>query len=165
MSHNLALLIALVVPLVLLVVLRVNASMVFLSLCLGEVLVLYVASQANEMIGLFAPHVSPFSTSSLQLALLLVPAVVTMVVTLFSVHGKAKNVINVLPAAAASALAVLLVVPLLTPGLRFALEEQTAWLYLSKSEAFVVAAGALISLLFLWSQRRHFKQPEKKHKH
>jgi hypothetical protein len=165
MPDDLALIIALAVPFLLFVALRVNASMVFLSLCLGEVLVLYVASQANELIRMFAPHVSPVSTSTLQLSFLLVPAIITMIVTAFSVHGGLKMLINVFPALAASALAVLLAIPLLPGGLRYNLEHREVWRYLSKSQALVIGIGAVLSLLFLWGQRRHLKQPEKKHHH
>jgi hypothetical protein len=164
MNHNLALIVALAVPAVTLVVLRMNAGLVFLSLSLGAVLVQYVASEANTLIHLATPHASPLSTSSIQLFLLVVPAAVTMVVTIFSVHGRLRNVINVLPSLAASALFVLLAVPLLPPGLRYNLQGQQAWHYLSDAESLVVGVGALVSLLFLWSQRSFFKQHDKRRK-
>lgn len=163
MSHNLALIITLVIPLILFVALRVNASLVFLSLCLGTVLVQYVASEANTLIHLATPHISPISTSSVQLLLLVAPAAITTIVTVFSVRGRAKNAVNVLPAAAASALLVLLAVPLFPPGLRYNLQGQQAWHYLSNAEALVVSAGAVVSLFFLWTQRNFFKQREKRH--
>ena len=161
MNHNIALIIALAVPIVAFVVLRVNASLIFLSLCLGAVLVQYVASEATTLMHLMSAHVSPLSTSSLQLVLLIAPAVVTTIVTIFSVHGRLKTMINVLPAIAAAALAVLLAVPLLTPGLRHNLQGQVAWHYLSNAEALVVGVGALVSLVFLWTQRNFFKQGDK----
>lgn len=164
MNHNIALIVALAIPAIVFVVLRVNASMVFLSLCLGAVLVQYVASEANTMMHLMTAHVSPISTSSLQLILLVAPAVVTTVVTVFSVHGRMKNLVNIFPALAASALAMLLAVPLLPPGLRNNLEGQAAWHYLSNAEALVVGVGALVSLVFLWSQRSFFKQHDRRRK-
>src|SRR5688572_15317773 len=127
MSHNLILILALAVPALLFVVLRVNAAMVFLSVCLGAVLVEHVASQAGDMLGLFTPNISSVSRTTIELTLLLAPAIVTTVVTLFSVHGKVKVVLNIVPAAAASMLAVLLAVPLLSRGLMFALQSQPVW--------------------------------------
>jgi hypothetical protein len=164
MPHDIAILIALAVTVLLLLLLRANAAMVFLSLCLGEVLVRYVAGEANDLIKAAAPHAGQVSTSTVSLFLLLTPAVVTGMVTIFSVHGRLKNIVNVLPAAAVGALVVLLGVPLLTPGLRINLESQQAWHILSNAQAFVVAAGALVSLVFLWTQRRHFKEPERRKK-
>lgn len=162
MSHNLALIIALALPAVLFTALRVNASMVFLSLALGAVLVQYVASEANTLMHLMSAHVSPVSVSTVQLALLLIPAAVTSVVTVFSMHGRLKTVLNFFPAAAAGALAVLLAVPLFPPGLRFALEKQQAWHYLSNAEALVIGIGAAVSLFFLWTQRASFKHHDKR---
>jgi hypothetical protein len=163
-NHNIALIVALALPAIVFVVLRANASMVFLSLCLGAVLVQYVASEADTMMHLMSAHVSPISTSSLKLILLVAPAAVTTFVTVFSVHGRIKNLINLFPAIATGALAVLLAVPLLPPGLRYNLETQHAWHYLSNAEALVVGVGALISLVFLWSQRSWFKQHDKRRK-
>ncbi|HSX33171.1 MAG TPA: hypothetical protein VLF91_02430 [Candidatus Saccharimonadales bacterium] len=161
--HDLVMIVALVVPALLFLVLRVNASLVFLSLCLGTVLVQYVASQANDLITMLVPHASPISTSSLQLVLLLIPAIVTAIVTIFSMHGRLKTVINVLPAAGAAALAVLFAVPLLTPGLRANLESLKTWHYLSNSEALVIGAGAAVSLTFLWTQRSALRHHDKRH--
>jgi len=154
MSEDLALLIALALPAVVFTVLRINAAMVFLSLCLGAVLVQYVASEAVDMLKLFAPKAGNVTISMMQLILLLAPAVVTCVVTLFSVKGRVRSLLNALPAIAASGLVVLLSVPLLAPGLRLSVQSQRTWTYVSKSEALVVGIGALISLVFLWAQRR-----------
>jgi hypothetical protein len=162
MNQNIVLIIALAVPVIVFLVLRVNASLVFLSLCLGAVLVQYVASEANNFLQLMSTHVNAVSTMSVQLLLLLAPAAVTCVVTLFSVHGRMKNIVNFLPAVASSALFVLLAVPLLPPGLKHSMEAQQAWHYLSNADALVVSAGALVSLCFLWTQRNFFQHQDKR---
>ncbi|HTH72384.1 MAG TPA: hypothetical protein VL737_03435 [Candidatus Pristimantibacillus sp.] len=162
MSHNAALIIALVLPALLFVVVRANAAMVFLSACLGAVLVEHVANEANTMMGLFSPKPHPLSQSSLEMILLFVPAIVTTIVTALSVHGKLRVMLNIVPAAGASMLLVLLAVPLLPRGLMFNLESQSAWRVLWNSEALVIGAGAVVSLFFLWSQRRNFRQHDKK---
>ncbi|MGH7157994.1 MAG: hypothetical protein ACREGD_02870 [Candidatus Saccharimonadales bacterium] len=164
MSHDLALIIALAAPVVVLTVLRVNAALVFLSLCLGAVLVEYVAGEANSLITLFSEQAGSVSASTMQLVLLLTPAIVTCIVTIFSLHGKTKMLLNVLPAVAAGSLALLLVVPLLPTGLRFELESQEVWRHLVKAQALVVGVGALASLNFLWLQRGSFKHHDKRRK-
>jgi hypothetical protein len=161
MPHDLALLIALGVPLLALVVLRTNGAMVFLSLCAGAVLVQYVSPQANDFMNFITPHANAVSNSTVALALLLIPAIVTAVVTLLSLSGRTRVLINILPSVAASMLAVLLAVPLLPKKLADTMQQQQAWHVLSKAEALVVGAGAIISLFFLWSQRRNFKQGDK----
>ena len=162
MSHNLALILALAVPLAAMVVLRINAAMVFLSLCLGAVLVQYVAGQADDLFHAFAPHAGHVSTTTISLALLLAPAVMTIILTVFSVHGRGKTMLNVLPAAAASMLAVLLAVPLLPGGLRHSFETQSAWHAVSSAEALVIGVGGFMSLAFLWSQRSFFQHHDKR---
>ncbi|HSX17423.1 MAG TPA: hypothetical protein VLH86_04985 [Patescibacteria group bacterium] len=162
MSHDLALILALGVPTLMIVVLRINAAMVFLSLCAGAVLVEYVAPQADDLMNLITPRAGAVSNSTLALILLLAPAIVTSVVTLLSVNGRVRVLVNALPAAAASMLAVLLAVPQLPKNIADAFEKGQAWSILSKAEALVVGGGALMSLFFLWSQRRNFKQHDKR---
>lgn len=136
--------------------------MVFLSVCLGAVLVQYVGSQAIDMLGLFTPKANSASQTTIDLCLLLAPAIVTTIVMALSVHGRLKVVLNAVPAAAASMLVVLLTVPLLPKGLMFALMGQPAWRLLSNAEALVVGVGALVSLFFLWTQRRNFRHHDKR---
>jgi Na+/H+-dicarboxylate symporter len=165
MDANIGLIVALALPIVLFLALRINAAMVFLSLCLGQVLVLYVASEAMDILRGSMHSISQVSTSTMQLCVLLAPAVVTAILAARSVHGRVKNVANFFPAVGASALGVLLAVPLLPTGLRHTIQAQPTWHYLSNAEALVVGVGGLVSLLFLWTQRRHMKQPEKHKKH
>jgi hypothetical protein len=160
MPHDFELIIALLLPFAVLTVLRINAAMVFLSLCLGYVLVELVAKDANSLIAFLAPQTGSISQTSWQLATLLAPVVLTSVIMLFSIKGRLKAMFNALPAAATSVLAVLLSVPLFTPGLRHAIQSQQLWQQVNRSQALVVGAGAFISLLFLWTQRRSGKKSD-----
>jgi hypothetical protein len=154
MPDNIGLIIAFAVPVLLLTVLRINAVMVFLSLCLGEVLVKYVADDASTMLNLFSSHpASIVSKSMLQLALLIGPAILTGVFMIFSVKGRSKVLLNILPAAGTAFLGVVLAVPLLAPGLRHAIESEQAWHQLTRAQALVLGVSAIISLLFMWTQR------------
>jgi Na+/H+-dicarboxylate symporter len=164
MNHDIALMVALGLPIILLVALRINASLVFLSLCLGAVLVQYVGSEADTLVHLATPRAGEVSTSTIQFILLVAPAAITSLVTVFSVHGRLKNFVNFLPAVAAGALFVLLAVPALPPGLEKTLEHQDVWKYLSKSQSLVIAAGAVVSLSFLWTQRTFFQHHDKRRK-
>jgi hypothetical protein len=160
MPHDFQLLIALAVPLIVLTVLRINAAMVFLSVCLGYVLVELVAKDANSLISFLAPQAGSLSQTSWQLAMLLTPVILTCVIMLFSVKGHLKLGLNLLPAAATSVLLTLVIVPLCTPGLRYAIQSEALWQQLNRGQAMIVGAGALISLLFLWTQRRGSKRSE-----
>jgi hypothetical protein len=162
MTHDLALILALAIPAALFIVLRINAALVFLSMCLGAVLLNSVATEANDMIAMFMPRISSATEMGIEFALLLGPAVATSIFTLLSMHGRIRVVANAFPAAASSMLAVLLAVPLLSPGLRYALESQQVWRILSGAEALVIGLGAVVSLFFLWTQRSAFKHHDKR---
>ena len=127
MSHEITLIAALALPVLLFLFLRVNAAMVFLSVCLGAVLVDHVAGDANMIVGSFSPTTNSLSQTTIELCLLLVPAIVTTIIMAFSVHGRIKVVLNFFPAAASSMLLVLLAVPMLPRGLAFNLMTQDAW--------------------------------------
>lgn len=157
MPNNIELIIALIVPLVVLTVLRINAAMVFLSLCLGYVLVEFVAKDADSLISFIAPDVNSVSASTLRLVMLFVPVVLTSIFMVFTMKGHVKVILNTLPAAGVAVLGLLLAVPLFTPGLRYAIESQSLWREISDAQAMIVGITAFVSLIFLWFQRRAHK--------
>lgn len=161
-AHEIALILALTLPVAMLMLLRINAALVFLSLCLGLVLVEFVAGEANSLLTLFGLTDGSVSGSTLQLVLLFAPAAATSVISAFSLHGKLRVLFNLVPATAAAAFAVILVVPLLPPGLSGALQDQSVWQHLSRAQALVVGTGALVSLAFLWTQRRSLRHRDKR---
>ncbi len=154
MPNNIELIAAIVVPIAVLTVLRINAAMVFLSLCLGYVLVQFVANDTDSLISFIAPNAGSVSASTLRLGMLLTPVVLTAILMVFSIHGRIRAVLNVLPAVGSALLGLLLAVPLLTPGLRYAIQSQSLWQQINKPQALIVGASAFVSLLFLWTQRR-----------
>ncbi len=161
MPHDFELIIALLAPFAILTVLRINAAMAFLSLCLGYVLVELVAKDTNSLISFLAPHTGSMSQTTWRLVILLAPLALTSLIMVFSIKGHLKSMFNALPAAATSIMAVLLAVPLFTPGLRYAIQSQPLWQQVNRGQALVISTGAFISLLFLWTQRRSAKKSEK----
>lgn len=157
---------ALAAPLVVLTFLRINAVMVFLGLCLGEVMLKYVGADANSVLHFLLPHASgTVSVSTIDLFLLLGPAVATAVFMVFSVRGKIRMLINIFPAAGTTFLGVLLVVPILAPGLRYAIENLSLWQNLLRAQDLIVGVSALMSLIYLWAQRPHHHKKEEGSKH
>jgi len=155
MPHDIQLVIALLVPFVVLVVLRINAAMVFLAACLGYVLVELVAKDANSLISFLAPQTGSLSQTTWQLGMLLTPVILASIIMLFNVKGHIRTALNALPAAATSVLLVLLAVPLFTPGLRYAIQEEALWHQLSQAQPLIVGTGAFVSMIFLWTLRHH----------
>lgn len=157
MPFEFVLLAALTVPVLIITFLRINAVMVFLSLCLGQILVTYVAKDPASFIGFIAPHEDTPTTATLELGILFAPVVLTCVMMLMSIRGRMRVALNVLPAVGFSVLAVLLAVPLLTPGLRGTIEAEPIWQQFERLQPVIVGATAIISMMFLWTQRKKAK--------
>lgn len=148
------------VPILLLFFLRVNAAFVFLSLCLGNVLVQFAGTDAASIVA-GASTSSYATTSTIRLALLVAPAVLTIIFMMGTVKGNRKY-FNLLPAAATGLLVALLAVPLLSPGLMHDIQTLGAWQSVQQVQSGVVAASTLVCLVFLWSSRP--KGHDEKHK-
>lgn len=154
------LLLGIAVPALLLMVLRVNAVLVFLSVCLGSVLLEFVASDGESFADLFAPSAKG---STVNLVLLLIPVVLTTLFMLKTMHG-GKLAINVLPSIGVGFLLTLLVVPYVSPGLAYSLMGSQTWHEIQKLQALVIGASAILCLLLLWTQRpKHHHDKHGKH--
>jgi uncharacterized membrane protein len=150
-------------PIAVTVLLRVNAAILFMSLCVGEVLVQYTTSDTHSFVTTIASsHDDQITNSMVKLALLLLPPILTTLFMFHSIHGSTKAMLNLLPAIGTGLLTALLVKPLLSPTFQHTLEHSSLWHQLSKAQALVVGASALMSLLFLWLQ--HHSSREHKHR-
>ncbi len=158
MDPQIILIALLAVPVVLLFVLRVNAAFVFLSLCLGAVLVQFVGPDAATIAGSFSAQTKGASTnqSTINLILQLLPVVLTTVFMIRSVRGGFKNAFNILPAIGVSTLLALLTVPLLPYGVTAGIIRLPLWHQLESLQTLLISISTLLTLLFLWMQRpRH----------
>lgn len=155
-----------ILPVVAIVWLRVNGAIAFMSLCLGSVLVSYTSADATDLVTSFAAKGKMLNTTQwIQLALLVVPFVLTILFTKGSVKG-GKKLTNVLPALASGLLFALLVVPLLSANIQRQIHRQAAWTQLSNLQTSVLLAGAVFSLVFLlFTHRGHGHDEEGKKKH
>jgi hypothetical protein len=146
-----------IIPVVLLMVLRINAALVFLSLCLGDVLVQFVAGDASSFFSLLSSsHVTtPIHTSNnnVDLVLLLFPVVLTALFMIKTVRGGPRLLLNVLPSAGVGMLGALLIVPLLPAGLSSNIINSSLWSQGQRAQDLIVGASALACLLVLWLQR------------
>lgn len=141
-----------VAPILLLMLLRINATLVFLSLCLGNVLVQFVAVDASDLFGLLSGKSAPTS-NTIGLILLLLPVVLTTIFMIRTVRGRGRLLLNVLPAAGVGLLGALLIVPLLPPGLSHNIVRADLWTEVQRLQDLIVGSSALICLLVLWLQR------------
>lgn len=150
-QNELIMLALLAVPVILLMLLRVNATMVFLSLCLGYVVMQFLSADAVSFAQMFLSQ-RTITANVVQLFLLLFPAVFTLLFMIRTARG-GRLLLNVLPALAVGCLSMIFVVPLLPGGTARAITDLVLWHQALRLQSGIVGAGALISLLFLWTQR------------
>ncbi len=156
------------VPVVLLMVLRINATLVFLSLCLGSILVRFSSHDVSSLLALFSARVPKgvdTSSKNVSLALLLLPTLLTAIFMIRTVRGHGKLALNLLPAAGVGLLGALLAVPLLPGGLSHDIINSAIWSQSQNVQGTVVGAAATICLLVLWMQRPHGGHEDKHSKH
>jgi xanthine/uracil permease len=160
----LAVLIGLIaLPVVLLFLLRVNAALVFLSLCLGNVLVQFAGDDAVSIVS-GAGTGANLTGSTIKLALLVAPAFLTVIFMMGTVTDK-KKFLNILPAVVTGLLLALLAVPLLPPGLSHNVMALDQWQQITDAQSGVIAISTLVCLIFLWASRPKHDKHGKKHKH
>lgn len=160
----LAVLIALVAgPVLLLYLLRVNAAFVFLSLCLGDVLVQFSGRDAASIVA-GASTSSYATTSTIKLALLVAPAVLTILFMVGTSKGQ-KRLLNIIPSVAVGILLALLAVPLLPPGLSNSIQQLPVWVNTEQLQSGIIALSTLICLIFLWMSRPKHGHDKHKGKH
>lgn len=138
--------------------LRVNATLVFLSLCLGDVLTEFVANDASSVTTLLSKsHVSSAVVSQTnnawKLILLLLPVVLTTIFMIRTVKGHSRLLLNLLPAAGVGLLGALLVVPLLPATASENIISSSLWVQVTRAQDLIVGGSAVVCMFVLWMQR------------
>lgn len=165
MTYLIVLIALALLPVLAIMLLRVNAAIAFMSLALGSVLVTYVAPDITTIFGGFSAG-NGQKYQWVQLGLLVVPFVLAILFTRANIKGRGKHALNLLPALASGLLFVLLVIPLLPADLQRHMHAETAWRQLDNLQTAVVLGGAAFSLLFLLvTHRKHHSDEGGKHKH
>ena len=139
-----------VVPVIILMILRVNAALVFLSLCLGNVLVQFVSPDANQFLALFSAHVPrgiDTGNNGIKILLLVLPVLLTIIFMIRTIHGSSKLILNILPAIGVGLLGSLLITPLLSSGLSHNIISSSAWAQIQRSQDLIVGVSGLICLV------------------
>lgn len=160
----------LVAPILVMMVLRINAALVFLSLCLGNVLVQFIGPDASTILSSTSAHAPAVAgtlsanQSYINIFLLLLPVALTMLIMIRSIKGSAKLAFNLLPAIGVGLLGALLAVPLLSSGMTNAITNLPLWHQLSNLQSLILGVSTLLCLVFLWFQRpKHHKEEAKHH--
>lgn len=150
-SAEITLIALIAVPIITVMLLRANATLVFLSLCLGAVVTQFLAHDIEDFANLFFPQAN-LAPYEFKIGLVIAPALLTTILMLRTVKGM-RYWLNILPAAAVGGLVPLLVVPLLPHMASQPITQGQLWQGLYRAQDLIVGGGALVSLLFLWTQR------------
>jgi hypothetical protein len=146
-----------ILPIAVIVFLRVNAALVFLSLCLGDVLTQFVATNDNSLTNLlYSSHVNASlhpPNDTWRLILLLLPVVITTVIMVHTIKGNSRRLLNLLPAVGFGLVGALLVVPVLPATAAQDVINNSLWSQLTKYQGVIVLLSALACLSMLWLQR------------
>jgi hypothetical protein len=155
----------LIIPILAVILLRVNAVFVYFGLCLG-----YVLSQfdgGNKYVTKLAKTrevVKLGGTNDIRLILLILPAVVILLFMIKTAHG-GKFGPNLLPAIATGILAVLLVVPELPIRTAVNVMNSSMWQDITKYQGALIGTTSLIVLVLFLMQRSKFSHSSKGLKH
>ncbi len=150
-------------------VLRANAALVFLSVCLGSVLTQFLGPDTNSLLTLFSSrsgqNVSASQTTA-QLVLLAIPVVITTLFMLKTVPKGLKLILNLFPAVGVGLLLALLVVPLLPPSTSVGITDSSLWQQAIRAQDLIVGISALLCLFAILSLRpKHASEDKHSKKH
>ena len=133
-----------IAPIAIIVFLRANATLVFLSLCLGDVLGQFVASNSLTTI-LSSSHITASlhaPDNNWRLVLLLLPVIITAALMFHTVKGSRK-ILNMLPAIGVGLVGALLVVPVLPAATAQDAINNSLWSQLTNYQGIIVILSAL----------------------
>ena len=146
-------------PLALTILLKSNAALAFLSLCASFVLITFASADIKDLSSNLSLQLT---SSSLNLILLIVPVVLTLLLTRKSFSGPIKLTLQSAAALCTGALLALVAVPLLNASTRQNFATSWGWDNLQNIQTTTIVAGVLLSLLLVWAGK--LGRPSKKHK-
>lgn len=164
MSPELIILAIVFVPVVVLALFRANGAIVFFSLALGNLLVQFVGKDATTLSNMFSARAN-LSQYIVSVALLALPAVFTTFFMIRTIQGKARRLLNIVPALAVGLVGLLLLVPLVSPGLRGSITQTSLWHTIDQLQEMIVVLSTIVSVFSLWLLRSKRLSGEKHGKH
>lgn len=148
-------------PVIVLLLLRANAALVFAALCIGFTVTHYVS--AHEISSSLAPYIGPAHDNHLQLVFAFLPAVIALVATFRSqAKGLTGLITNAFPALGVGFLTIALSLPFLAGELRADIITSSLWNTALNLQAPIIGFAALASLILLVAKRTGGSHPFEK---
>ncbi len=134
-----------------------DAALSFLVLCLGFVLSTSVIGDLKQLL---SEQNLSVTDSTLGLILILVPLIITMLLTQKSAGKGMKFYIHLAAAIACGGLLALSLGPVINSTAGINIYQSEVWKNLNSVQSIIIGAGAALSLLLIWSKA--VKKPSKK---
>lgn len=134
-------------PLALTFLIKSNAALGFLVLCAGFVLSISVIGDLKNLLSQLNLSAT---NSTIGITLLVIPLVLTMLLTRGSAGKGIKFWLQLTAALAAGGLLALSVGPILSGSSQFDITNSSSWTSLQKIQSEVIGIGALVSLILIW---------------
>lgn len=147
---NVWLVILILAPVLITYFLKANAALGYLALSAGFVLLSLTTVDFQQL--LHHTNLLNVSTNTLGLVLFAGPPLLTLLITRKSTHGQTNILVQLIPAICLGGLLALIAVPLLNSNVQTRFTGATLWTQLQKIQSWVIGAGALSSLLLVWSE-------------
>jgi len=145
-----ALLIVLILfPAVLSFFLKSNAGLGFLAFCGGFTAITLSGSDIKHLVG--QTKITSLTSNNVDIALLLLPLILTLLFTIGSVRTKKLRYLSIIPALCAGGLLAVVAAPMFGSTLQTNLSDSSFWRKLEDIEFYLVAIGLLSSLGLVWA--------------
>lgn len=150
-------------PAVITYLLKSNAGVGFLALCGGFAAITLSGSDIEHFFG--KTRITSLTSNDVSLILLVVPLLVTLLLTFRNVTAKKQRLAQLIPALCAGGLLAVVAAPMFSESLNTNLSDSPIWKDMQNVQSYIVGAGLLASLLLVWSGGfMHAKSHGKKHK-
>jgi len=136
-------------PPVLTFFLKSNAAIAFLALCGGFAAITLSGSDIDHLVG--QTKITSLTSNNVDLALLLAPLLLTLLLTFRSVTSKNGRYFSIVPALCAGGLLAVVAAPMFNDALGTNVTDSKFWHDLQNAQSYVVGIGLLSSLLLVWS--------------
>jgi len=135
-------------PAVITFLLKSNAALSFLALCASFVVISFAGADIADLTKNLSFQIN---NTTLNIAILVAPLVLTLLLRRKAFSGPVMLALHLATAFCAGVLLALVTVPLLSESARLDFANNSLWNDLQKIQTLVIAAGAGLSLLLIWS--------------
>jgi hypothetical protein len=143
-----------IVPLLVIVVLRANAMLVFMSLCMGYTLANIAYYDINSLFASFSPNAGSLQLSWIKVLLVCVPIILSILFTAKSIRGSSKQFANFFLAIATSVVFGIIIKQFLPAQWQRTIETEPLWVHINALETIAFITGAVACLIMMLSAQR-----------